>query len=207
MRERQSKKTEITKEKILAAAEKEFSDKGFFGARIDSIAELSGVNKRMIYEHFTNKELLYETTLLAVYARLAECERTFIIDGLSPADAIKNLIHVYFSFLEENPTFVRMLMWENLNNAKALSDEKSRTLKDPAIKYIKEQIRKGKSEGIFKPDADEYQIVVSVMNFGFSYFSNIHTLSVILGQKMSDSEEIRRRADFVSDMIIGHLTS
>ena len=205
MRNKQSEKTEITKERILAAAEKEFSEKGYFGARVDAIAALSGVNKRMIYEHFVNKEVLYEITLLAVYERLAECERAFIIDDLDPVLAIKNIIYVYFRFLEENPSFVRMLMWENLNHAKALGNEKSRALKEPAFTYIKKQIRRGKEQGIFRQDIDEYQIVVSMMNFGFSYFSNMHTLSVILDRDMSAHEQILRRADFVSNMMIKYL--
>ena len=51
-------KSEITKAKILSASESEFSEKGFFGARIDEIAERAGINKRMIYEHFESKENL-----------------------------------------------------------------------------------------------------------------------------------------------------
>ena len=61
MRSKQPK-SEITKAKILASSEFEFSEKGFFGARIDEIAERAGVNKRMIYEHFESKENLYRET-------------------------------------------------------------------------------------------------------------------------------------------------
>ena len=56
---KQSEKSELTRERILAAAEEEFSEKGFYGARIDSIAAASGMNKRMIYAHFDSKEKLY----------------------------------------------------------------------------------------------------------------------------------------------------
>ena len=59
----QIEKSELTKNKILAAAEGEFSEKGIWGARIDAIAESAGVNKRMIYEHYGNKENLYKTVL------------------------------------------------------------------------------------------------------------------------------------------------
>jgi len=198
-------KSEITKAKILEAAEAEFSEKGFFGARIDEIASASGINKRMIYEHFESKEGLYKAVLLSVYQKLAECESQFFIDNLEPTLAIKNIVYVSFRFLEETPSFVRMLMWENLNNAKSLSAEAVRTLKEPTINYIKEQIRRGKEQGVFKEDIDEYQMVVSLMNFGFSYFSNIHTLSAIFGKKLSEPTEIMKRAEFVSNMILEHL--
>lgn len=204
MQNKQSK-SEITRAKILAAAESEFSEKGFFGARIDEIALASGLNKRMIYEHFESKDGLYKAVLLSVYQKLAECESQFFIDNLEPTLAIKNIVYVYFRFLEEEPNFVRMLMWENLNNARSLSAEAVQALKEPTINYIKTQIIRGKEQGIFKKDIDEYQIVVSLMSLGFSYFSNIHTLSAIFGKNLSEPAEIVKRADFVSNMILEHL--
>lgn len=201
----QSKKAEITKSKILTAAEEEFCDKGFFGARIDEIAEHAGVNKRMIYEHFGNKDGLYESVLISVYERIAEYERSLMIDELEPVLALKHIINKYFSFLEANPSFVRMLMWENLNNARAIRGDKAKDLKNPIFNYIRTQIKRGKEAGVFKKDADEHQIVVSTMNFVFSYFSNIHTLSALFDRDMNSPAEIIRRADFVSNMIIDYL--
>ena len=207
MGQKQMQKSALTRSKILCAAETEFSEKGFFGARIDSIAKTASVNKRMIYEHFTSKEGLYETVLLEVYERLARCESLFIVDDLlDPTLALRNVIYVYFRFLEENPTFIRMLMWENLNGAQSI-DEREREAKSPALEYIGKQVRRGKEMGGFKKEADEYQVVLSVMNFGFSYFSNIHTLSAILERDMKSKEEIMRRADFVSNLIIKYLTA
>lgn len=204
MGEKQTKKSELTRSKILEAAEAEFSEKGFFGARIDNIAAMSGVNKRMIYEHFESKELLYETTLLSVYERLAECERQFVICDLEPTLAIRNVIYVCFRFLEENPNFVRMLMWENLNQGRAI-DKRHRDTKSPVIHYIVDLVKKGKESGVFRDDVDEYQIVLSIMNFGFAYFSNIYTLSAVLERALGNHEEIVRRADFVSNIIIKFL--
>ena len=198
-------KSEITKSKILASAESEFSDKGFFGARVDEIAALAGVNKRMIYEHYKSKDGLYKEALLSVYKKLAECERQFFVENLTPPLAIKNIICTYFRFLEETPSFVRMLMWENLNNAKSLPSGDVRRLKEPTINYIIGQIKRGKSMGIFREDVDEFQIVISILNFGFSYFSNIHTLSSIFGKDMTNSESILERAEFVSNLMLKYL--
>ena len=203
----QSEKTEITKSKILAAAEQEFSQKGIFGARIDEIAEAAGVNKRMIYEHFGSKEELYAAVIQVVYARLAEYEKRYYIDDITPVAAIRNIVHVSFSFLEKNPTFVRLLMWENLSGAKHLENEKISGIKAPTIEYIRCQIRRGKEMGIFATDIDEEQMVISLLNFEFSYFSNMHTLSGILKTDLSDAVEISKRAAFVSDMFIKYLTN
>ena len=198
-------KSEITKAKILAAAEAEFSEKGYFGARVDEIAIAAGVNKRMIYQHFESKDGLYQAALLSVYSKLAEREASFCVDNLDPALAIKNIVYTYFRFLEETPSFVRMLMWENLNYGKSISREHVRRLKEPTINYIKEQIRRGHEKSLFRDDVDEYQVIVSITNFGFSYFSNIHTLSALFGKNMTDSAEILKRADYVSNLILNDL--
>ena len=52
-----------TRERILAAALREFSDKGFAGARVDRIARRARVNKRMLYHYFGNKESLFREIL------------------------------------------------------------------------------------------------------------------------------------------------
>jgi len=52
-----------TKAKIFAAAETEFASNGFPGARIDRIASRAGVNKRMIYHHFGDKQAIFESVL------------------------------------------------------------------------------------------------------------------------------------------------
>ena len=44
---------------ILDAALAEFADHGLGGARMDRIAERAGVNKRLIYYYFENKESLF----------------------------------------------------------------------------------------------------------------------------------------------------
>jgi len=54
------KKSDQTKEKILAAALDEFAAKGFAGTRVDQIAQAAGVNKAMIYYHFCGKQELFD---------------------------------------------------------------------------------------------------------------------------------------------------
>lgn len=206
MESRHCKKSVLTRERILAAAEAEFSEKGFYGARVDEIAEAADINKRMLYAHFGSKEGLYTKALLSVYERLADCERQFMIEGLDPVASIRNIVHVSFRFLVENPDFVRMLMWENLNRATAIPKDDLVKLKAPTFDYMRRQIRRGVELGIFRSDADEYQIVLSLMSFCFSYFSNIHTMSAIFGKDMSSEEEVHARAEFITDMLIKYLS-
>ena len=201
------KKSELTRLRILEAAEAEFSDKGLFGARIDSIAQNAGVNKRMIYEYYSSKEGLYKTVLINVYNRVSLWEAGFSSDSKHPAELIRDLVHSYFEFLVADQSFVRILMWENLNGAALLREAGQSDLKAVALDFIGRIISKGKSEGVFRPDADEYQVTVSLLNFAFSYFTNVHTLSYVLSSDMLDSNAISERADFISDILIKYLSA
>ena len=48
---------------ILAAARDEFAEHGLGGARMDRIAERAGLNKRLIYYYFDDKEQLFRAVL------------------------------------------------------------------------------------------------------------------------------------------------
>ena len=205
MAEKQYRKSEITRERLLAVAEEEFAEWGFFGARVDEIARAADINKRMLYAHFGSKEGLYSEVLLSVYERLAECEKQFIIEGLDPLASIRNIVFVSFKFLSDNPNFVRLLLWENLNRAGAVPRAELEKLKAPTLDYMNRQIKRGKLMGLFRADADEYQTVLSLMNLCFSYFSNIHTMSAILSRDMASESDIHARAEYISDMLIKYL--
>jgi len=54
-REGRQRDPERTKLEILAVATQEFADRGFAGARVDEIADLTRTTKRMIYYYFGSK--------------------------------------------------------------------------------------------------------------------------------------------------------
>lgn len=56
---RHYKEGDDTKKKIIHAAKREFAQKGFNGARMNSIASLAGVNQALLHYHFESKENLY----------------------------------------------------------------------------------------------------------------------------------------------------
>jgi TetR/AcrR family transcriptional regulator len=156
------KRSEITKQKLFEAAEAEFCEKGLYGSRVDAIAENAGVNKRMIYEYYGNKESLYTAVLLGVYERLANLEVNLLKDEKDCEKAIRDLIFMYFDFLKSNPSFVKMIMWENLCDAQHLNNADIHNVKDPATEALKELIRRGKSSGIFSENVDEQQVILSL---------------------------------------------
>ena len=192
----QSKKSQITKEKILEAAEKEFSEKGLGASRVDEIALSAGVNKRMVYAHFQSKDGLYKSVLKTVYARIADFENKLLDVEFDSADSIKKVIFMYFDFLMKNESFVRLLLWENLEYARNLDIDGN-----VLFEGIERLLEKGKEKGFVRGDVDVKQTAMSCNLFCFSAFSNVHTLSKIMGENLYSDEEMNKRCCHIADVL------
>src|ERR1039458_9499104 len=108
-----------SRERILAAALKEFAAKGFAGARVDSIARRAAINKRMLYHYFGNKEHLFREVL-----RLKMAERQAWAETLSgdPAESLA----FWFEAACKDTDWVRLFEWEALQgNPQKVIDEKN----------------------------------------------------------------------------------
>lgn len=196
----QSKKSALTREKILKAAEEEFSVNGLGAARVDSIAKRAGVNKQLIYAHFTSKENLYSVILEIVYARLGEYEKNLVYSDFKGVDTVKKIIIDYFDFLISNPSFVRLMLWENLNNAKCLGEVRTNLFTG-----TRNLLCKGIEKGVIRDDIDVEQTAMSFNLFCFSAFSNVHTISKLLKKDLYTKEELLKRAEHIAD-VLTHFT-
>ena len=114
MSETKRKRGEQTREAILAAAEAEFADHGFDGARVDAIAERSGFNKNLIFRYFGEKLGLYAAVLRRADQELHELQAQVFSPLLAeqPAIALATAIGVIFDYLVDHPRFLRILTWE-----------------------------------------------------------------------------------------------
>ena len=203
MQSRETGRAEQTRMRLMTAAEAEFSEKGLAGARVDEIAREAGVNKRMIYAYFDSKEGLYMAVLEAVYGRLAQCEADAGLDALPVEEAIGALVENYFRFLQDNDSYVRMVMWENLHRGRYM-DELS-TVRDPMRKAMAQLVARGKAGGQFRADADEEQVLLSLFALTFNYFSNYHTLSRVMHCELQDQAQMSRRISAITAMLLADL--
>ena len=202
MRERNSQKS---KEDILTAAEALFAEKGIYGTRVDEIAKEAKINKRMIYEYYGSKEELYKAVLKNAYGRLGSLELGLLSDMNRPIDAIKKLIQMYFIFLKDNLSYVSLLQWENLNKGKYIQDTDFKGLKDPTLDLLRKIIHQGIADGAFKADVDIEEVIVSLLTYCFSYFSNRYTLSELLSKRLDDDNNINKRIEHVTAMFLSYL--
>lgn len=195
-----------TKQRILEVAEAHFGEKGFYGARIDEIAADANINKRMIYAYHENKETLYRNVLANVYVRMEEVERRIVQLGLTGEEMIRTLLSDYLDFLGENPTFVNILMWENLNRGSTLKQltREIESRRETGL-YFAAQIRRGKEAGIFSPDIDEEQMVITMITVCFANFSNRFTLSELFDRDIGKRAYFAQRKGQILAMILAYM--
>lgn len=205
MAEKRGRDSKKSREDILKAAEEEFSDKGLYGTRVDEIAKKANINKRMIYEYFGSKEDLYKTVLIEVYSRLSRMELGLLQNDGSCTDKIRKIIQMYFEFLRDNPSFVNMILWENLNKGRYIRELAIKEIKDPTIELLKNIMEEGKRVGCFRSEIDIDELILSLLTYTFSYYSNRYTMSRLLQRQLDNKENIQHRIDYVTDMFLKYM--
>jgi TetR/AcrR family transcriptional regulator len=195
-------KGEQSKQRILDAAIKIFSAKGFDGASVDEIVDMAGVNKRMVYHYFGNKEKLFQATLATEYRKLEVLE----IATMHPEEPIKkivsDIVSAYFSFLQANPEFVNLILWENLNQGRNLDQMQIPLSKSPMMDLLVKAVNVGKKKGTVRPEIDPRFLLISLIGNCMIYCSNRFTLSRALNIDLSSPRVLNQAKKAVADLLL-----
>jgi TetR/AcrR family transcriptional regulator len=122
MAESKRQRGEATREAILQAAEATFAEHGFDGARVDSIAEVSGYNKTLIFRYFGDKLGLYAAVLRRadrewsvllgrMFLPLLEDE-SIVFDAHQFREFLRKTFAFFFDYMVDHPHFTRIINWE-----------------------------------------------------------------------------------------------
>ena len=192
-----------TRQNILEIATREFSEKGLAGARVDEIAERTNTSKRMIYYYFESKEGLYRAVLEKVYEQIRLIESGIDIEGLSPEEALRELVRVTFDWHNKHPDFVRLVMNENIHQGEhlgALGGIKSR--RQTIVELLRRVLARGVKSGRFRADVDPIDLHMSISALCFYNVSNRYTFSRIFERDMTSARAVSARREVVVDTIL-----
>jgi AcrR family transcriptional regulator len=142
-----------TRQRIMAAAEKEFAATGYAGTRTDAIARRARVNERMIFYCFDSKEGLYKAVLAQKLSARAR-----MIESMPDEDFTSSLIKGFATSCEDVDA-LRMWLWEALDRSdrKLVAEEERRA-------YFQAEVarwRRAKVSGALPPDADEEMLLLA----------------------------------------------
>jgi AcrR family transcriptional regulator len=195
-----------TQQAIRRAAMAEFSECGLGGARMDSIAERAGINKRLIYYYFGGKEALFLAALETTYADIREAERALRLETLDPPDAVRRLVAFTWQHYLKHPEFLNLLNSENLHRAKHLKQSKRvREMNSPLVQLLADVLERGRRDGVFRGGVDPVQLYVSIAGLAYFYLSNNPTLSTIFGRDLMAPKALSERLSHITEVVMGYL--
>jgi TetR/AcrR family transcriptional regulator len=196
----------VTRQKLLAAARREFAACGLAGARVDEIAARAGVNKQLVYHYFGDKDALYLAVLEWVYEEIRDQERKLNLEGLPPERAIRKLIESSFDHLAAHPDFIVLLNDENRGGARHVrGSRRLEAMHSPLVSMVDTILKQGIRAGTFRRGINPVHLYISIAGLSYFFFSNTPTLSAIFGTDLSSPAAKRTRRKHVVDLVLGAL--
>ncbi|MBX3604655.1 MAG: TetR family transcriptional regulator [Piscinibacter sp.] len=191
---------------ILGAARDEFHEHGLGGARMDRIADRAGVDKRLIYYYFENKDSLFQAVLEDTYRGIREAEQQLHLTDLPPAEALRRLTEFTWNYYLAHPEFLTLLNSANLHRARHLAgSQRARELNSPLIATLGEVLERGRVQGVFRGGIDPMQLYISIAGLSYFYLGNSHTLSAIFGRNLLSPKARSERLSHMCDVILGYV--
>jgi AcrR family transcriptional regulator len=159
---KQRRDAKATKAKILQEARTLFSKRGFDATTIDDIANVSNVNKALIYYYFKNKAELYASVMSglfeAIYTEVTEARALCH----SVEEELEAFVQTYARYAEEHPYFPALLLRE-LSDSGAHLPELMFTSMRKVFLLLSDILKRGEAEGVFE---ESIAMVVHFMIIG-----------------------------------------
>ncbi|MDR2389511.1 MAG: TetR/AcrR family transcriptional regulator [Tannerellaceae bacterium] len=114
-----------TEQLILEAAQAEFFEKGYAGAKTVSIARRAGISHSMLHYYFRTKENLFQRIFAQKIQTLTQIFTGIYEQHLSFEELLRKFIEAQFNFAAQNPQLPHFVMNEilsNRNNRKLVFD-------------------------------------------------------------------------------------
>ncbi len=110
------------KELLLDVALEVFSAKGYENTSMDEIAELAGVTKPIVYQHFDSKKSLYVELSDTVSNNLIDAIKNATHNCESPKSQVEQGFRAYFNFVASHSSAFKLLFSRNSAADKELSN-------------------------------------------------------------------------------------
>ena len=202
---------EKTSETILNAAETVFAEHGYDGARVDTIAEVSGFNKTLIFRYFGDKLGLYAEVLRRVDREINELQtrlapvledKTIASDTQRFRTLLETGIGALFDYLLEHPRFMRMLTWEMAEGWQTYA-KIAHLLKIEDIDQFETLFQPIQSAGLLRSGFNPVLQLTMIMQICQAYLTSLPLYQMILpNEDVSSAAALARAREYIIDFAI-----
>jgi AcrR family transcriptional regulator len=199
---------ERTRAEILAAATREFSERGLNGARVDAIAARTRTNKRMLYYYFKSKRQLFMAVLEDAYRRIRKAEQELRLDDLPPLAAMRRLVEFTCDYHWKNPEFTKLVAIENVQKGKNIARSASiSSLNISIIDATEKVLRRGADAGVFREGLDAVSLHMTISALPLFQIANRYTFGTIFRHDMASAEALAVRRRDIVDMVLRYVSA
>ena len=194
---------QAARKRILDAAVQVFIDKGFDGARVETIARQAKVNKAMIYYYFSSKDQLYYQVLKTTFTRIMERIVGALDQEGSPSDRIQQMVRLWHGFLHENWHLPKLILRELANGAPVLHqvlDEVVGKDREKIAQRFTDNLAEGYRKGSMRR-VDPIHTMLSLMGMVAFPFIAIPVMEPLLASKGGD-QFWQERPDAIIDLLL-----
>ncbi len=192
-----------TRDRIVAAAVDQFSERSFDGATTRDIAARAGVTQPLLTYHFHSKEELWRAAVDSIFERLNQTmdERATGLRGVDELTTAKLLVHEFITFSARNPQLHRIIMQESKADSSRMDylvDHHVRPIYERTTEIFESLARQGSVPNV--PAVHLYYILTGAGPTMFVLAPECRRLSSL---DPSDNDVIEAHADAVSRLIFG----
>jgi TetR/AcrR family transcriptional regulator len=159
-----------TEDKIKAAAQKAFLEKGFYGARMQDIADEAGINKAMLHYYYRSKDKLFDLILLESFQKIVP-KISMIAQSDDPLFVkIEKIVEEYLTVVDANPTVPLFVMNELTRQPEKFIEKVLASTKGgPKIGKLLAQIQEEVDKGNIRPvePANVFMNIMSLCTYPY----------------------------------------
>jgi AcrR family transcriptional regulator len=103
-------KGELTRQRILEAAEEVFAQQSYAAARLEDVAQRVGIKRAAIVYYFRDKQELYDCVEAGLFEALENAIRARLATAASGLDKLLALVDSSLDFMVEKPSLARFIL-------------------------------------------------------------------------------------------------
>ena len=211
-KQKRPRDAEKTRETILNAAEAVFAEHGFDGARIETIAQVSGYNKSLIGQYFGDKLGLYAQVNKRIDRDVTELgkrvlapllsDETLVSDARRFRTFLETTVGVLFDYLLEHPRIVRIIHWEQADGWQTYARISSQfDAEDNDL--FRELFHKARSAGLLRSDFDPLIQLTLAEQVCWSYLTAIPLYQMVLpGKDLSSAAALAHARESIVAFVV-----
>src|SRR5215469_771761 len=199
IRRSQEARSDQSRAKILAAAERAFARDGLAGARTDAMAAAAGVNKALLYYYFKSKEGLYEAVIEEHLRDLNERAIAILTAPGSARVLLLRYMNLHFDFISRRHWHAALFQQLIMKGGKP-PERLFRKYILPRSEMLRQLLERGIRAGELRK-VDPFHTTISLAALIVFYFAAAPMLQLVGDTDPYAPANLKRRKQEVLDFI------